>query len=329
MSRLYELTDIEFAYNGDPALAFPSLVIGSSGITAIVGPNGSGKSTLLNLLAFMHPPGRGHIRFQAETAGPADYPQLRRRVGYVQQKPYLFHASVRKNIETGLKFRGMPGPERRRQGQRIIDEFGLGELAERYSHDLSGGEAQKVAIARAMVLQPRVLILDEPFSHLDRSFRRELESMLLRINEHAEATVIFTTHDQMQAQAVADQTVSIFDGHPIPVAMVNLFFGHCRGEIFDTGHVEIHLPATGETGTRLAIDSNQLVLSKQELESSMRNRYRGRITALSEEQGFINVTIQAGEMFQASVTPAALRELGLHIGDEIWVSFKSTAVHLF
>ncbi len=329
MNPLYELTDIEFAYNGDPVLAFPSLVIGSSGITAIVGPNGSGKSTLLNLLAFMHPPARGHIRFRGKTIGPSDYPLLRRSVGYVQQKPYLFHTSVRKNIETGLKFRGMARTERRRQSDRIIDEFGLGKLAERYAQDLSGGEAQKVAIARAMVLRPRILILDEPFSHLDRAFRRELEMMLARINEREEAVVLFTTHDQLQAQAVADQTLSLFDGHPVPVAMVNLFSGSCSEDVFDTGRIRIHLPASAGRGSRLAIDSNHLVLSVRELESSMRNRFQGRITALSEEYGYINVTVRAGETFNATVTPESLRELGVNIGDNVWISFKSTAVYVF
>lgn len=329
MNSLYELTDIEFAYNGEPVLAFPSLTISLSGITAIVGPNGSGKSTLLNILAFMHLPDNGHIRFQGETVRPADYPRLRRYVGYVQQKPYLFHASVRRNIETGLKFRGVAGAERRRQSATIIDAFGLGNLADRYAHDLSGGEAQKVAVARAMVLKPRVLILDEPFSHLDRSFRRELEAMLVRINERNEAAVLFTTHDQIQAQAIADQSLSLFDGHPVPMAVVNLFNGGCKGGVFDTGRIRIQLPGSAGEGNRLAIDSNHLVLSRQELESSMRNRFHGRITGLSEEYGFINVTVRAGEIFHAAVTPEALRELGVTIGDDVWVSFKSTAVHVF
>lgn len=329
MSHLYELTDIEFAYNGEAVLSFAGLAVDSEGITAVVGPNGSGKSTLLNLLAFMERPRRGSIRFRGEVVQAADQARMRRSVGYVQQKPYLFHSSVRGNIEAGLKFRGVARMERRRQSDRILHEFNLDNLAERYAHDLSGGEAQKVAIARALILKPRVLILDEPFSHLDRSFRRELETMLTGINARQNTAVIFTTHDQLQAQAVAHQTLSLFDGHPVPVSTVNLFSGHCAGEIFDTGRVRIRLPESAGDGRRLAIDSNHLVLSGRELESSMRNRFRGRITSLSEEYGSIHVTIQAGETFQAAVTPDALRELGLSVGDEVWVSFKSTAVHVF
>lgn len=329
MSTLYELTDIEFAYNGEPVLSFPSLTISRTGITALAGPNGSGKTTLLNILAFIQAPRRGHIRFLDKTVVPADYGRLRRRVGYVQQKPYLFHTSVRRNIEAGLKIRGTGKKERRELSRRIIDEFGLGVLADRNARELSGGEAQKVAIARAMILQPEVLILDEPFGHLDRSFRRELEQMLTAINERSEAAVIFTTHDQMQARSLAEHTIGLFSGHPVPVTAVNLFSGICHDNVFDTGSISIRLPDNTARGHRLAVDSEHLVISKRELDSSMRNRFCGRVSSLSENSGLIHVVIEAGETFHAAITPAALRELDLGIGDEVWVSFKSSAVHVF
>ena len=109
----------------------------------------------------------------------------------------------------------------------------------------------------------------------------------------------------------------------------NLFTGTCRAGIFDTGRTIIHLPVPESTGTRLVVDSNQLVLSREELSSSMRNSYLGRISRLAEENGVIHVVVQAQETFHVSITPAAMAELRIGIGEPVWVSFKSTAVHLF
>ena len=329
MNWLYELSDIRFSYGTDPVLHFGKLKIPASGSTALVGPNGAGKSTLLNILAFLNLPDQGGIRFLGQPVTRDNYKQLRRRVGYVQQKPYLFHASVGDNIEAGLKIREVPKTERRERVWKIMQEFGIETMAERYAHDLSGGEAQKVAIARALVLDPEVLILDEPFSHLDRSFRDELEFMIREIEARRSSTLIFTTHDQMKAQLLADQVFSLVDGHLLPMSVMNLFKGKIRGEHFDTGKITISIPAGQLEGTRLALEATQLVLSTHELDSSMRNRFEGRVSRMSHEHQQVHVVVEAGEIFHIIITPAALKELAVGIGDTVWVSFKSTSVHLF
>jgi molybdopterin-binding protein len=329
MTWAYELRDARFDYGAEPVLRIDELRIARAGITALVGPNGSGKSTLLNHLAFLVWPGRGSLRFHDREIGAADFRQYRRRVGYVQQKPYLFHASVRDNIELGLRIRGIDQAARRERMQKIIREFDLDAIADRQAHGLSGGEAQKVALARALVLQPEVLILDEPFNHLDKTFRLSLEDRLREIVLRDAATVILTTHDQFLAQTLSNQVFSLIDGHLLPLAAMNLFSGRCSGDRFVTGKLEIAIPPHLPAGNRLAIEANQLVLSKEPLESSMRNRFQGRILRLSDEDLWIHVTIDAGEQFHAVITPAALKDLGVSIGDAVWVSFKSTSVHLF
>jgi len=329
MTWAYELRDTRFDYGADPVLRIDELHIARAGITALVGPNGSGKSTLLNHLAFLAWPGVGCLRFFDREIGAADFRQYRRQVGYVQQKPYLFHASVRDNIELGLKIRGLNKDARRERTQKLVLEFGLDVIADRQAQGLSGGEAQKVALARALVLQPQVLILDEPFNHLDKGFRRLLEERLREIVKRDAATVILTTHDQFLAQTLADQVFNLIDGHLLPLAAMNLFAGRCDGDRFVTDRIEIVIPPHLPAGSRLAIEANQLVLSREPLESSMRNRFQGRILRLADENLWIHVTIDAGEQFHAVITPAALKDLGVSIGDSVWVSFKSTSVHVF
>ncbi|MBF8269814.1 MAG: ABC transporter ATP-binding protein [Gammaproteobacteria bacterium] len=329
MNCAYELSGTRFAYGAEPVLDIDKLKINHSGITALVGPNGAGKSTLLNLLAFINPPAAGTMRFHEQEVSATNYQLFRRRVGYVQQKPYLFHASVSDNIELALKIRRVPKSERREQVRNTLCKFGLEKMAGRYAQGLSGGEAQKVALARALIHGPEVLIMDEPFNHLDRAFRELLQDLIRDIVERDKVTVIFTTHDQLHARTLADQVFSLIDGHLIPLSAMNLFTGTITGDRFNTDKLSMIIPPGIQTGTRLAIEANQLVLSRQELESSMRNHFPGRISKLATENLQILVTVEAGEVFHAVITPAALQELGVSIGDTIWVSFKSTSVHVF
>ena len=115
----------------------------------------------------------------------------------------------------------------------------------------------------------------------------------------------------------------------MPLAVVNMYKGSLHEQPFDTGRIRIPVPSGINQATCLAIDSNQIVLSGEELSSSMRNRYRGRVTGLAVENGRIHVTVQAGERFTIDITRAALQELNANIGDSVWLSFKSTAVHFF
>lgn len=329
MSSVYELTGVGFAYGQVPVLDIHALTINHANITALVGSNGSGKSTLLNLLAFLVLPDSGILRFHGEQVTGSNIHQLRRRIGYVQQKPYLFHASVSDNVELGLKIRGVVKAERRERLRECLVDFGLDSMAERYAHGLSGGEAQKVALARALIHHPQVLILDEPFNHLDRTFREHLQDLIESIVQRDNVTVIFTTHELLHAQSLADQVFTLSDGRLHPSSAMNVYPGRCNDERFDTGKITITIPPGTRAGTQLAIEANQLVLSKTALESSMRNHFQGTITKLAHENQQILVTVAAGEVFHAVITPAALQELGVNIGDTIWVSFKSTSAHVF
>jgi|TARA_B100001964_G_C14243426_1_gene606208 molybdopterin-binding protein len=330
LSFAYELNDVVQAYSGTPVLQIAECHIEADRITALVGPNGSGKSTLLNLLSFIDSPDEGHLHFFGDTVPTTGTEAFRHHIGYVQQKPYLLNTTVFRNVELGLKLRKVEKSQRRKQVLQFLDEFGITHLAERRAHELSGGEVQKVAIARALVLTPRVLILDEPFSHLDTRFHLEFESLLRGMRERSQ-TVIFSTHDRFQALALADSVCTLLDGHLMPISEVNLFTGRLdrARNMFVTRQLEVNVPKLASEGTRLSIDSRQLVINGTAAEPGMRNNFPGTVQAIRHEAGEIHIDVMARELFHAVITRQVLNELRVQVGDPVWVSFKASAVSIF
>jgi molybdopterin-binding protein len=331
MSQVYELRNIEFAYSEEAVLHIDEYCIEENTINALVGDNGSGKSTLLNLLAFISKPKHGQISFYGEAVVNGQTLALRRKTAYVQQKPYLFNFTVVQNIELGLKLRGMRKTYRREKAEGVAASLGIQDLLSKRAHELSGGEIQKVAIARAMILEPKVLLLDEPFSHLDKQSSQDIEYLLVRLANNEKRTIIFSTHDHIQAHALADNVCNLERGRFTQNLQINRFKGEVdiTQGVFDTGKLKIQIPSGINSGTQLTIDSAHLVLSNEELKSSMRNHFQGRVSSLQEAGGEIHITVEAGETWYVIITAAALSELKINIGDSIWLSFKSTAVQVF
>ncbi len=213
MSCQYKLNNIQFSYADKKVLDIEQQVFEQGIITALVGANGAGKSTLLGLLSFISDAEVGEIEFSGEKVTKNNQASLRKSVGLVQQNPYLIKGSVIKNIELGLKFRHVKPAVRESRARDMLRIFKIEDLADRSVKSLSGGEAQKVAIGRALVLDPEVILLDEPFTYLDREFVEEFELLIKNLKNEQNKTIIFTTHNQLQAQALSDQVLNIVDGH--------------------------------------------------------------------------------------------------------------------
>jgi tungstate transport system ATP-binding protein len=326
MSAAYSLEGVSFTHGTAVVLRIDALEIEAGRITALVGPNGSGKTTLLSLLAFLEAPVGGRLLFMGAETPPQSHARLRRRVGFVHQKPYLFHASVRKNLEFGLRWHGVATGERRRRVEHAIREFDLLPLADRSAARLSGGEAQKLALARALVLDPQVVLLDEAFSQLDAQARSALEERLRRLRDECGKTVVFSTHDDRLARQFADRTCHLFEGRIRLAPGVNLFRGRVSGEHFDTGRLRIHAVGLPAGTTLVGVTDDCIVLSRAELESSMRNNFRGTVQVLGEHNGRVEVTVDAGEIFHVLVTRQSALEMQLAVGSIVWVGFKSSAV---
>jgi len=215
MSCLYKLDNIHFSFAEKKVLDINQQSFEQGKITALVGANGAGKSTLLGLLSFISDAELGEIEFFGKKVTKNNQASLRKSVGLVQQNPYLIKGSVIKNIELGLKFRHVKPAVRESRAKDMLRILKIEDLADRSVKSLSGGEAQKVAIGRALVLDPKVILLDEPFTHLDREFVDEFELLIKKLKNEQNKTIIFTTHNQTQAKALSDQVFSIVGGQLI------------------------------------------------------------------------------------------------------------------
>ena len=334
MNSIYKLENVDFYYGDEPEsnriLSNINVEIKPSEMVAIVGPNGSGKSTLLNIFAFLASPKAGKLQFK-ENIVQNNREQFRKNVGYVQQSPYLLRGSAFKNIELGLKLNHVNKEVRHKKVNEVIELLGISDLANRSARSLSGGEAQKVAIAQILALDPEILVLDEPFNHLDKNAINELEQLVLRLNKELNKTIIFTTHNQIQAQSLADEIYSVVGGKLFEAHLVNLFTGvlDIQNKTFNTSKLTINISDAVKQGDQIAIDPKQIVISNDKLDSSMQNSFSGKIIGMNEENGDVKIKINIGEDIQATITHKALQKLQLSIGSDVWVSFKSSSIVAF
>lgn len=188
-----------------------SLEIKSGSLVALLGPSGSGKSTLLRLVAGLEMPDKGRIIL---TGKDATYQSVQERnIGFLFQHFALFkHLTVRQNIAFGLEIRKAPKAKIKARVDELLELVQLSGLGNRYPSQLSGGQRQRVALARALAVEPKVLLLDEPFSALDAKVRKELRMWLRRLHDEVHVTTVFVTHDQEEAMAVSDEIVVMNKG---------------------------------------------------------------------------------------------------------------------
>ncbi len=188
------------------ALEDVSITVGDGALTALLGPSGSGKSTLLRIIAGLETPDTGEVVIGEHDV--TDAPARTRGVGFVFQHYAPFkHMTVHDNVAFGLNVRKRPKAEIRARVKELLGLVRLEGLAERYPSQLSGGQLQRMALARALAVQPQVLLLDEPFGALDAQVRAELREWLRKLHEEIHVTTIFVTHDQEEAMEVAEQIV--------------------------------------------------------------------------------------------------------------------------
>ena len=193
---MYRLQSIRKCYGSNVALDVEELAIAEGRLYTLTGANGAGKSTLLSILAFLDPPTSGEI-FYAGKRVDRDHgsvEEYRRKVTLLHQSPYLFGGSVDDNVAFGLKVRGIRGEEQRRRIDEALDVVDLRGFRDRKARELSGGEAQRVAMARALALKPEVLLLDEPLANIDRETTGLLEAVIASLPAQG-TTVVMTTHD--------------------------------------------------------------------------------------------------------------------------------------
>jgi tungstate transport system ATP-binding protein len=240
MTPMVEITDLLIERNKRPVLEIDHLVVEKGNVLVVVGPNGSGKTTLLLAQARLICPERGKIYLNGQDVKTEPETIYRRRLALVMQDPLLFDTSVYENVAIGLRFRSVPKAEIQVRVYTWLERLGISHLKERRANQLSGGEAQRVSLARALVLDPELLLLDEPFAALDPPTRSRLGEDLRMLLGEQHITTIFVTHDLAESTRLADSIAILLNGqlrqagppdeinHAPADAEVAAFLGHTR-----------------------------------------------------------------------------------------------------
>lgn len=195
-------------YSEKLVLDIDNLTMEKGKITGIIGPNGSGKSTLLNIVAGLDDEYLGTVEYNRQLINKNIY----RKMTIVSQKPYLFRRKVYDNIEYPLKIRKMKKDKIKMKVDDIIERFEIEDLRDKRAHLLSGGESQKVSLARALVFEPRLLLLDEPTSNIDPESIKIMEREIVRFNEETKGTVIIVTHNMEQSRRLCHDIIYLEEG---------------------------------------------------------------------------------------------------------------------
>ena len=221
------------------------LNVSAGSITVILGTNGAGKTTLLRILGLLEPadegtvaydgivPGVSTITYGALTRSPAQdqcYLPLRRQMLLAFQHPAIFSGSVLSNVTYGLQLRGVSHAEAEERSMAALRETGISDRARQHSSSLSGGEAARLSVARALALQPRLLFLDEPSASLDPYGTKLLEDLLMHMRDDLGMTAVVVTQDIFEARRVADQVAFLHEGRIIEQAPRDTFFSHPRDD---------------------------------------------------------------------------------------------------
>jgi tungstate transport system ATP-binding protein len=218
------ITKINKSYNGKHILRDCSVSFERAGLYLLMGPNGSGKSTLLKICALLEEPDSGQVRFHSVSGLLIKDLQLRRKISLVLPRIGVFNTSVFHNVAYGLKVRNVKKDERETRVGKALEFVGLNQKRNMNALGLSSGETQRLGIARALVLDPEILFLDEPTASLDPYNTKVIEDMIIKMREQAKMTIIMITHNIFQAQRLADTVLFMYEGTIVDQGDARQFF---------------------------------------------------------------------------------------------------------
>jgi tungstate transport system ATP-binding protein len=359
---LVEVAGLTHSYREREVLQDLNLRIGKGEVFALIGPTGAGKTTLLRIMDLLEVPAAGEIYFDGQCVPRSGRRRLeiRRRMSFIQQKPQVFNLSVYDNIACGLRWRGEQKSKIADKVDHIVDLVGLEGHKNRNARTLSGGEAQRVALARSLVLEPEVLLLDEPTANLDPVSTDKIEQLISHVARQRNTTMIMATHAMSQGQQLADRIGVLLNGRLVQTGNATDVFHSPQNEEVarfvgvenviegtvsesNEGIVTVNTEGNGlqavsdypsgkavyacirpEEITLLIADDYQ----RKAVKSSARNAFQGRVNRVTTIGPLGRVEINCGFRLVALVTRISAEELDLQVGSEVCATFKATAVHL-
>ena len=354
---ILEASGLRVERGGVAVLDIPSFRLEEGELASLIGPNGCGKTTLLLSLMCLLPRISGQVLWRGtEIATGRDAIACRRRMAMVLQEPLLFQATVYENVASGLRIRRLPRREERRKVMAYLERFGLAAFAQRSARKLSGGEARRVSIARALAVEPEVVFLDEPFANLDPPTRQAITEDLERTIRETGAAAILVTHDQSEALRMSDRIVVMHRGAIVqsgaPAVVLNEpaneFVANCMGMetivegvvarrtdgeiVMSVAGCEISAIGEGSPGDPVycCIRPEHVTIDivNPAGSSSARNVFEARIASVSSVGPYLKVKLDCGFPLVATVTGESFTTLGLARDRGVFASFKATAVHV-
>jgi len=324
---MYKLENLKQSYGEKIVFEGVSLTFEKARIYALVGENGAGKTTLLETIAGFAPPIEGTISLAGH------------KISICLQKPHLFNTSVEKNIFYGLKLnkRVTDLPAGRHgtfsvgtKAKQIAELFGLSHLLNKNARELSGGEAQKVALARTFILGTPIILLDEPTANLDEEGINILEKLLIE-TKAKEITVILATHKLDLAYRLADEVIKLEDGQAFPASYENFFSGIIVNNLFKISeHISFVVAAEKSGLAKASIDPKEIIISKEPFVSSARNCLIAKVSSIMDEGKTVKLTANCqGTKLVSQITHKSLDELGINVGHEVYLTFKTSCIKIF
>ncbi|MBN1166562.1 MAG: ABC transporter ATP-binding protein [Methanospirillaceae archaeon] len=350
------IDNIKKSFDGKTILSGVDGTIKTGEIFAIIGPSGQGKTTLLRILNLLETPSEGNIILDGVSIHEIkDRNQIRRKMGMVFQDTIAFHDTVFNNIALGLRYRHYSKKEIQERVMQKLGEIGLSGFSNRNATTLSGGEKQRVSLARVLITDPEILLLDEPTANLDPISTEVIENLIRRYNRECNTTVIMATHDLLLGQRLADRVAVMMDGRFIQSGTVfDLFSRPCSGAVAQfigignilTGTVignkdgmavietdGVRVYALGEippqTPVTIAIRPEEITLHRgSDTGTSARNVITGIIESV-QPFGIISTIRVSHNTFRLSVqvTWQSMQDLNLAPGIPVTISFKASSVH--
>jgi tungstate transport system ATP-binding protein len=352
---ILQAKDLSVVYGTRKVLDVPRLSITQNKVTALIGPNGSGKTTLSLCLSLLLKPTNGKIFYRGHIIPYGNsIMKMRRRFAVVFQEPLLLNASVWENVTLGLKLREFSRQEMNDRAQHWLERFGIISLAKRNAKTLSGGEAQRTSLARAFVLQPEIIFLDEPFAALDVPTRQSLFGDMINILQETRSTTILITHDRNEAQTLAHHIIMLLDGKIVQsgtpkelfsapaneeiakfVGMENIINGvviknhNCIVDVSVVDQIVQGVSYCQPGGSvNIFIRPEDITLSLDKSSSSARNVFSGKIVSMIPADPLMRVNLDCGFLLLALITKMSAEELNLRVGQIVYASFKATAIHI-